>query len=60
MLWEPRSWSMASPSRRPRPPSSPCPPGKYNLSVLKDGHRADQEIEIKDGSLLKFTLQLNP
>jgi len=49
---------------KPIPETTPAkltlPAGKYNLSVLKDGHRADQEIEIKDGSLLKFTLQLNP
>jgi serine/threonine protein kinase len=34
--------------------------GKHVVSVVKDGHRADQEIEVKDGSLLKYTLQLNP
>jgi hypothetical protein len=49
---------------KPIPETTPAkltlPAGKYNLSVLKDGHRADQEIEVKDGSLLKFTLQLNP
>jgi hypothetical protein len=49
---------------KPIPETTPAklnlPVGKYNLSVLKDGHRADQEIEVKDGSMLKFTLQINP
>ena len=36
------------------------PVGKYTVSVAKDGHRAEQEIEVKDGSLVKFSLQLNP
>jgi len=49
---------------KPVPEKTPArlslPVGKYTVSVLKDGHRADQAIEVKDGSLLKFTMQVNP
>ncbi|HVX66105.1 MAG TPA: serine/threonine-protein kinase, partial [Bryobacteraceae bacterium] len=36
------------------------PTGQYTLTVSKDGRKADQPVEVKDGSLLKFELQLNP
>ena len=49
---------------KPIPETTPArlnlPAGKHVVSVVKDGHRADQDIEVKDGSLLKYTLQLSP
>ncbi|HOL72755.1 MAG TPA: serine/threonine-protein kinase, partial [Bryobacteraceae bacterium] len=46
------------PERTPAKLSLPA--GRYIVSVVKDGRRADQEIHVKDGSLLNFSLQLNP
>jgi serine/threonine-protein kinase len=36
------------------------PVGRYVLTVAKDGRHASQTIDVQDGSLLKFDLQLNP
>jgi hypothetical protein len=47
-----------------RPETTPAtfvlPAGKYELTVIKGGRRAVQPIEVKDGSLLKFDLELSP
>ncbi len=49
---------------KPIPEKTPAklslPAGKHTVSVLRDGRRTDQEIEVKDGGLLNFALQLNP
>jgi serine/threonine protein kinase len=49
---------------KPRSERTPAtfvlPVGKYVLVVTKDGRRAVQPIEVKDGSLLKFDLQITP
>ncbi len=49
---------------KPIPERTPArltlPVGKYTVTVVRDGRRADQVIEVKDGSLLNFALQLNP
>jgi hypothetical protein len=49
---------------QPRPEKTPAtfvlPVGKYTLTVIKDGRRAEQALDVKDGSLLKFDLELNP
>ncbi len=51
-------------NNQPRTETTPAtlvlPAGKYVLAVVKNGRRAEQAIEVKDGSLLKFDLQLNP
>ena len=50
-------------NNQPRKETTPAtfvlPAGKYTLAVVKDGRRAEQELEIHDGSLLKFELQLS-
>jgi hypothetical protein len=35
------------------------PVGKYVLAVEKSGRRVEQNIEIKDGAILQFNMQLN-
>jgi hypothetical protein len=49
---------------KPIPEKTPAklslPAGKHTVSVLRNGRRTDQEIEVKDGGLLNFALQLNP
>ncbi|HWR52197.1 MAG TPA: serine/threonine-protein kinase [Bryobacteraceae bacterium] len=42
------------------PASFTLPIGKYRISVIKDGRRADQEIDVREGSLLTYELDLNP
>jgi serine/threonine-protein kinase len=36
------------------------PAGSYTLAVVKDGRRTEQNVEVKDGALLTFNLQINP
>jgi serine/threonine-protein kinase len=49
---------------KPIPETTPAilklPAGKYTISVVKDGRRTDGEIDVKDGSIFTYTLQLNP
>jgi serine/threonine-protein kinase len=33
------------------------PVGNYNLVLMKDGRRVEQAIDVKDGSMVRFTLQ---
>ncbi|MGE5646747.1 MAG: protein kinase domain-containing protein [Acidobacteriota bacterium] len=51
-------------NNQPRPERTPAtfrlPAGRYTLTVIKDGRRADQTLDVKDGALLKFDLELNP
>jgi hypothetical protein len=35
------------------------PAGKYHLSVAGNGKRAEQDFELRDGSLVKMTFSLN-
>jgi serine/threonine-protein kinase len=42
------------------PTTFTLPAGKYVLTVSKDGRRAEQAVEVKDGSLSRLDLQLNP
>ncbi len=42
------------------PATFTLPVGTYTLAVVKDGHRAEQSVQVKDGSLITFNLQLNP
>ncbi len=42
------------------PASFVLPAGKYRITVVKDGRRADQDIEIRDGALVRYELDLNP
>ncbi|MGE5570972.1 MAG: protein kinase domain-containing protein [Rhodospirillales bacterium] len=48
------------PIQEKTPAKLSLPAGRYMVTVVKDGRRADQEIQVKDGSLLNFSLQLNP
>jgi hypothetical protein len=34
------------------------PPGKYRLEVSLDGRRADQDLEVRDGSLMRADFRL--
>jgi serine/threonine protein kinase len=49
---------------QPRTEATPAtfvlPAGKYTLTVVKDGRKAEQVVEVRDGSLLKFELDLGP
>ncbi len=36
------------------------PAGNYTLTVIKGGRRAEQAVEVKDGALMRFELELNP
>jgi serine/threonine-protein kinase len=51
-------------NNQPRPEKTPAtfklPEGKYVLVVIKDGRRAQQEIEVKDGALLRSDFQITP
>jgi hypothetical protein len=46
--------------RETTPASIRLPVGKYHITVIRDGRKADQEIEVRDGALLRYTLDLNP
>ena len=46
--------------RETTPATIVLPAGKYLLSVIKNGKRTDQAVEVKDGSLLMFNLRINP
>jgi tRNA A-37 threonylcarbamoyl transferase component Bud32 len=48
------------PRRETTPATFVLPAGNYVLAVVKNGRRAEQAIEVKDGSLMKLDLQLNP
>jgi serine/threonine protein kinase len=49
---------------QPRPETTPAtitlPAGKHVITVSKNGRRTDQAIEVRDGGLTRFDLQLNP
>jgi predicted Ser/Thr protein kinase len=51
-------------NNQPRPEKTPAtfvlPAGKYVLVVTKDGRRAEQEIDVKDGALLRSDFQITP
>jgi hypothetical protein len=51
-------------NNQPRPETTPAtfvlPAGNYVLAVVKDGRRAEQAIQVRDGSLMKLDMQLNP
>jgi serine/threonine protein kinase len=51
-------------NNQPRAEKTPAtfvlPAGKYVLVLIKNGRRAEQVVDVKDGSLLKFDLQMNP
>ncbi len=36
------------------------PPGNYRVTVIKDGRRADQDILVRAGALVRYELDLNP
>ena len=36
------------------------PVGSYMLAVVKDGRRTEQRLQIRDGALVTFNLQLIP
>ncbi len=46
--------------RETTPASFMLPVGKYRISVIKDGRRADQDIDVREGSVLTYELDLNP
>jgi serine/threonine-protein kinase len=47
-----------------RPEKTPAtlvlPPGKYHLLVTKDGKRAEQDLDLRDGALMKINFSLSP
>jgi len=47
-----------------RPEKTPAtfvlPIGSYMLAVVKDGRRTEQRLQVRDGALVTFNLQLNP
>jgi len=49
---------------QPRPEKTPAtfvlPIGSYMLAVIKDGRRTEQRLQVRDGALVTFNLQLNP
>ncbi len=49
---------------QPRPEKTPAtfvlPIGSYMLAVVKDGKRTEQRLQIRDGALVTFNLQLMP
>jgi len=49
---------------QPRPEKTPAtfvlPIGSYMLAVVKDGRRTEQRLQVRDGALVTFNLQLNP
>jgi serine/threonine-protein kinase len=49
---------------QPRSEKTPAtfvlPAGKHVLAVVKDGRRTEQPLEVKEGGLVTFNLQLNP
>ncbi len=49
---------------KPIPETTPAkitlPAGKYNVTVTKDGRHADGDIDVKDGAVVRFSLELNP
>jgi len=51
-------------NNQPRAETTPAtlvlPAGKYVLAVVKNGRRAERAVELKDGSLMRLNLQLNP
>ena len=51
-------------NNQPRPETTPAtlvlPAGNYVLAVVKNGRRAEQAIQVKDGSLMRLEMQLTP
>jgi hypothetical protein len=49
---------------QPRSEKTPAtfvlPVGSYTLAVVKDGRRTEQRLQVRDGALVTFNLQLNP
>ncbi len=35
-------------------------PGRHHITVVKDGRRGEQDVEVRDGALLRYALELNP
>jgi serine/threonine-protein kinase len=49
---------------QPRSEKTPAtfvlPVGSHTLAVVKEGHRTEQRVQVRDGALVTFNLQLNP
>jgi serine/threonine-protein kinase len=49
---------------QPRPEKTPAtlqlPPGKYRLEVALEGRRAEQDLEVRDGALMRADFRLSP
>jgi serine/threonine protein kinase len=49
---------------QPRSQKTPAtfvlPAGKHVIAVIKDGRRAEQNVNVRDGALLTFNLEINP
>jgi serine/threonine-protein kinase len=51
-------------NNQPRSEKTPAtfvlPAGSYTLAVVKDGRRTEQNVQVRDGALVTFNLQINP
>jgi serine/threonine-protein kinase len=49
-----------SPRRETTPATIELPAGRHTVTVIKDGRRAEQEIEVKDGAFVRINFVLSP
>ncbi len=49
-----------NPRRETTPATIELPAGKHTVTVVKDGRRAEQEIEVKDGAFVRINFVLSP